>query len=119
MDINLYKERLQAQERDLAARWTGAVASARASRDEPAGDAGDESVSDDLKESSVREASADSTLLAQVREALARIDNGTYGECLVDGGPIEESRLDAVPWAAYCLRHQTEMEGDSVRPPTM
>jgi hypothetical protein len=30
------------------------------------------------------------------------VDNGTFGTCLVDGGPIEEKRLDAAPWTPRC-----------------
>jgi RNA polymerase-binding protein DksA len=41
--------------------------------------------------------------LAQVNEALARIENGTYGSCSVCGEPIGEQRLEAVPYAASCL----------------
>jgi DnaK suppressor protein len=48
--------------------------------------------------------------LQQVREAIQRIEDGTYGRCGVDGGPIEEKRLDAVPWTPYCARHAQERE---------
>ena len=43
-------------------------------------------------------AETDSAILAQVRAALARIADGTYGRCTVDGGPIDEKRLESVPW---------------------
>jgi DnaK suppressor protein len=45
-----------------------------------------------------------------VREALRRIEDGTYGTCIVDGRPIEEKRLHAVPWTPYCLEHQAGLE---------
>jgi hypothetical protein len=32
---------------------------------------------------------------------------------LADGGPIEAKRLDAVPWAAYCIRHHRLPEAAS------
>src|SRR5689334_10443628 len=37
--------------------------------------------------------------LTQVEDALARIDEGTYGKCIDCGRDIEEARLEAVPWA--------------------
>lgn len=37
--------------------------------------------------------------------ALARIEDGTYGICAVDGGPIEEERLEAEPAAKTCKQH--------------
>jgi DnaK suppressor protein len=43
--------------------------------------------------------------LAAVDAALARLDAGTYGRCAVDGEPIPEGRLRAVPWAVTCVAH--------------
>ena len=37
--------------------------------------------------------------LADVRAALARVDDGTYGRCERCGGPIEPERLEARPTA--------------------
>jgi DnaK suppressor protein len=42
-------------------------------------------------------------LLAEVDAALRRIDDGTYGNCVVCGRPIDEERLEAVPYATLCL----------------
>ena len=39
----------------------------------------------------------------QVREALGRIDNGTYGTCARCGKPIGAARLAAVPSTPHCL----------------
>ncbi|MCC6625353.1 MAG: TraR/DksA family transcriptional regulator [Deltaproteobacteria bacterium] len=41
--------------------------------------------------------------LAQIRAALKRIAEGTYGECLACGDPIGDARLDAMPTATLCL----------------
>jgi len=41
--------------------------------------------------------------LAQIRAALARIAEGTYGECVTCGDPIAEARLDAIPTATLCV----------------
>ncbi|HRN30161.1 MAG TPA: TraR/DksA C4-type zinc finger protein [Terrimesophilobacter sp.] len=43
--------------------------------------------------------------LAEVRAALARIDDGTYGDCAVCGGPIGWERLTARPYARTCIEH--------------
>ncbi len=40
-----------------------------------------------------------------VNAALNHIDNGTYGECEVCGEPIQEQRLQAVPYATLCMEH--------------
>lgn len=43
--------------------------------------------------------------IAQVRAALARIENGTYGKCAVCGEPISHARLQARPIATRCIDH--------------
>lgn len=45
-------------------------------------------------------------LLAQVKEALARFERGTYGICQQCGGEIDPARLTALPYATLCLRCQ-------------
>ncbi len=42
----------------------------------------------------------------QIDAALARIDDGTYGICLVSGKPIPRQRLNAIPWAAERVEHK-------------
>jgi DnaK suppressor protein len=46
----------------------------------------------------------------QVIAALERMDEGTYGLCQQCGKPIDPERLDALPHAAYDIKHQAEME---------
>lgn len=49
-------------------------------------------------------------LLIEVEEALKRIDNGTYGQCVDCGKPIPEKRLEAIPWAARCVEDEERLE---------
>ena len=44
-----------------------------------------------------------SETLEQVRDALRRLQNGSYGKCTLCGRQIEHARLEAVPWTPYCL----------------
>jgi RNA polymerase-binding protein DksA len=55
-------------------------------------------------------------LLAEINEALERIDKGTYGVCLGTGRPIDEARLRARPWAKYCIEYAHMLEKGLVRP---
>jgi RNA polymerase-binding protein DksA len=50
-------------------------------------------------------------LLADINDALARIENGTYGRCENCHRPIPRERLEAVPYARYCLRCAKRLEG--------
>ncbi len=52
----------------------------------------------------------ESLRLREIRAALARIEEGTYGICLGCEEPIPKKRLDAVPWAAYCVRCQEAVD---------
>lgn len=114
MNIESYKQRLLAEERALLDRMKRAHESAReASTDVE--DWGDEVVIDEVEDEQLAEASTDWALLKEVRSALQRIQDGTFGKCVVDGGPIEEKRLEAEPWTPYCARHARQRE--SSRPP--
>ena len=59
----------------------------------------------DLQQTDVDQAILDNerALLAEVQQALARIENGTYGICTNCGQPIPERRLEAIPWATLCV----------------
>ncbi len=48
----------------------------------------------------------DMKLLREIADALHRIDQGTYGVCLECEEPISTKRLDAVPWARFCVTCQ-------------
>jgi DnaK suppressor protein len=117
VDPEKYRQRLLVLERELVRKLEREVEAARTTAgDQP--EAGDQSVADELRETYFTLAQSDSQLLAHVRAALRRLEDGTYGRCVVDGGPIEPERLEAVPWTALCARHQQEMEGP-VRTPRL
>ena len=49
-------------------------------------------------------------LLTEIEDALLRIDEGTYGTCEGNGERIPKARLDAIPWARYCVKCATLSE---------
>jgi len=49
-------------------------------------------------------------MIQEINEALARIAEGTYGVCQVTGKRIKKARLNAKPWAKYCIEAAREME---------
>ena len=49
-------------------------------------------------------------LLADVQTALKRLDEGTYGICIVCGETIPEKRLEAIPWALRCIKDEEQLE---------
>lgn len=48
--------------------------------------------------------------LAQIDQALTRIDDGKYGICDNCGKPIAPERLEAMPHATMCINCQSKLE---------
>ncbi|MGI8743469.1 MAG: TraR/DksA family transcriptional regulator [Bryobacteraceae bacterium] len=110
-ELNKYKEALEAKQAELA--------QVLRNRDgitiEKSPDALDEVQNAAERELAIRNLDRESQLLRAVRGALARIHDGTYGVCLHCEEDINPKRLNAVPWAGYCIqcqeiadRHQDE-----------
>jgi len=49
-------------------------------------------------------------VLVEIIDALARIDDGTYGICQGGDEPIPKERLKAMPWARYCVACAGKLE---------
>ena len=73
-------------------------------------DAGDASVGTEQVDLRSAQIDRDAVELQQVKDALGRIDDGTYGMCVDCGQEIEVARLQANPSAERCLRCQTLYE---------
>jgi len=58
------------------------------------------------RELAIRNLDRESNLLRNVRSALGRIHDGSYGVCMHCEEDIKPKRLDAVPWTKYCIRCQ-------------
>jgi RNA polymerase-binding protein DksA len=54
-------------------------------------------------------------LMKEIDEALDRIENGTYGICEGSGKSIPKTRLEAIPWARYCVEYAQLLEKGLVR----
>ncbi|MGH2378125.1 MAG: TraR/DksA C4-type zinc finger protein [Candidatus Limnocylindria bacterium] len=48
--------------------------------------------------------------VSRIGEALARMESGAYGKCVVCGEQIPEERLAAVPETPYCVRDAAREE---------
>ena len=58
------------------------------------------------REIAIRNLDRESGLLRDIRSALRRIDQGTFGTCLHCEEEISRRRLEAAPWARFCLQCQ-------------
>jgi len=117
-EINKYKAMLEAKQAELSAGLRN--------RDdiaiEKTPDAIDEVQLAGERELAIRNLDRESNLLRNVKGALVRIADGSYGVCMHCEEDIKIKRLDAVPWTKYCIkcqeaadRHEFETEtGDSL-----
>src|SRR5215467_13093125 len=113
-EMNRYKAMLESKQAELSAGLRN--------RDdiaiEKTPDAIDEVQLAGERELAIRNLDRESNLLRNVRSALARIADGSYGICLHCEEDIKPKRLDAVPWTKYCIkcqeaadRHEFETDG--------
>ncbi|MFB3905485.1 MAG: TraR/DksA family transcriptional regulator [Acidobacteriota bacterium] len=69
-------------------------------------DIADKATSSYTKEFMFSKSNNDRQLMQMITEALARIEEGAFGECLNCGEDVEIRRLEAVPWARLCKNCQ-------------
>lgn len=62
------------------------------------------------RELAIRNLDRDSNMLRQINRALARIADGSYGVCLHCEEDISPKRVNAVPWAAFCIKCQEQVD---------
>jgi len=88
----------------------GEQAAALDSVDDGVKDSVDMSLQDVNQELALRLGERESQTVAEIDEALRRIDDGTYGQCERCGQPIDERRLEAMPTARFDAQCQAEIE---------
>ena len=116
MDFTRYKARLIAKERELLSAIARFESEAREAPDSEVGDPLDKATSSERKSTSFEESNLEWQTLVQVREALQRIEDGSFGKCIDCGRPIEPARLEALPWTPYCHQDQEKHDKDKAAP---
>lgn len=62
------------------------------------------------REFAIRLLGAEADLLREVRAAMERLRQGTFGRCLECEELIAPRRLAALPWASYCIGCQRKQD---------
>jgi DnaK suppressor protein len=62
----------------------------------------------------IAEVDRETRQLRDIKAALARIADGSFGVCLGCEGRISDKRLNVVPWAAYCVRCQAKIDQENM-----
>ncbi len=73
-------------------------------------DVADQAASEYERQSLVHKAATARQMLKNLTQALEQMRQGSFGECVECRGDIELKRLEAIPWARYCVRCQEERE---------
>jgi DnaK suppressor protein len=77
---------------------------------EKSADALDEVQHASERELAIRNLDRESNLLRNVRSALRRIEDGSFGTCLHCEEDISPKRMNAVPWAPFCIQCQEQAD---------
>jgi DnaK suppressor protein len=101
-ELNKYRAMLEAKQKELSAGLRNREDIAI----EKTPDALDEVQLAGERELAIRNLDRESSLLRNVRSALARIADGSYGTCMHCEEDIKSKRLEAVPWTKYCITCQ-------------
>ena len=119
--LEQFKKKLEERQQELRRVVSRTEQDGRDADSEVAQDIADKAANSYNKEFLFHLSNADRQLLQMVENALARIREGNFGECISCGKEINPKRLDAVPWTKYCIscqeaadRYEFETEnGDS------
>jgi DnaK suppressor protein len=109
--LETFKKKLETRQQELRRTVNRTQADGRiADEDTAAADIADRAASSYNKEFLFSQSNNERALLQMVDKALARIREGSFGECIHCGKEINTKRLEAVPWARHCIECQEKLE---------
>jgi len=102
-EMEKYRRLLEDKKASLSAEIAKTRSAEEETTEESTQDIADKAVSSYTREFLYSLTDGERNTLLHIDDALGRIDEGTYGLCLNCGQLMTEKRLNAVPWAPYCL----------------
>jgi DnaK suppressor protein len=113
----LYEEKLLQQKQMLEKSMLSAVEQGRAATAEDTQDPADQAVFSYQKELLFSQGTTGHRQLTMVKEAILRLQEGSFGECMRCGTEIGLKRLEALPWTRYCIGCQEKIENGEIDDP--
>ena len=107
-----YKQLLLTELRRHARHVNDGQASAIELANDGAKESADLALRDLISELVLKLGERESQMVADIDQALLRIDEGSYGRCSKCNRPIDERRLEALPTARYDAACQEEIEAE-------
>jgi DnaK suppressor protein len=108
--LEAFKKRLETRQQELRRTVNRNQVDGRLADEDTAQDIADRAASSYNKEFLFSQSNNDRQLLQMVDGALARIREGSFGECISCGKEINAKRLEAVPWTRHCIECQEKLE---------
>ncbi len=106
LDLDAVRERLIQQRDEITDMYEHDVKAGKEAADEQTDDLVDRANNSYNRELMFSLSDAERETLLLVEGALKRLDEGGYGTCVSCGKEIGGPRLEAVPWARYCIKCQ-------------
>jgi len=108
--LDHFRKRLEERQQDLRRMVTKTEQDGRTVDEDSAQDIAYRAASSYTKEFLFSQSNNDRQILQMVDGALARIREGSFGECISCGKEINAKRLEAVPWTRHCIECQEKLE---------
>ena len=105
-----YRKKLEEKHRQLVEEVGRNLLYGKGPEDDSIKDLGDQASSAYNREFLFELGNGDRRLLKEVASALQKINEGGFGDCERCGEPISEKRLEALPFARYCIECQRRVE---------
>jgi len=108
--LEYYKKKLLTRRDELLRDIARTQREGREADEDPTVDLADKAANSYTKEFLFGQTHQDRSLLQLVNEALVRIRESSFGECVACHEELQQKRLEAVPWTRYCVTCQEKME---------
>jgi DnaK suppressor protein len=105
-ELEKYRKLLQEKKTSLLAELAKTRHAEEETTEESTQDIADKAVSSYTREFLYSLNDTERSTVQQIDQALARIEDGTYGLCLNCGTPMNEKRLSAIHWSRHCVECQ-------------
>lgn len=115
--LRRFEEKLLQQKQSLEKAMLTAVEQGRETAADDTQDTADQAVLSYQKELLFSQGTNGHTQLTLVRQALERLREGNFGECVQCSVEIGPKRLEALPWTPYCIDCQEKFENGELEDP--
>ena len=108
--IKTYREKLIQKKQEILVAYNKNKTYGKEADEEGSQDIADKASNSYTKEFLFSLSNTERDMLQLVDEALVRIDDRRFGVCVVCEDEVDRKRLEAVPWAKYCISCQQKQE---------